>query len=290
MPDNARTCRLRSPRPRHPTKESTPRRLRWKRTRGEKPHGCARTTHVRAIRDNCAAFCTAHLKSKIRAASDKQGRKVRPAQGEPPPRSIRGERISAERCSGTSAGAGRSRALPKKMACDKICLSTRVANGPSWAQVAEYPLIHLLDLRRSGWQVHSASRQESAGKGQRGSKIRGRPGFSRPGIVFDSGFPTTFASTLELGLGQRDVRFQACAMDELTGGSLKRRPRRLYITSNTDRASRARPEGRSDSVRGSFTRGCRRLGDGARLRQSDRSRPHAYRSDGRAGSDARALC
>ena len=162
MPDNARTCRLRSPRPRHPTKESTPRRLRWKRTRGEKPHGCARTTHVRAIRDNCAAFCTAHLKSKIRAASDKQGRKVRPAQGEPPPRSIRGERISAERCSGTSAGAGRSRALPKKMACDKICQSTRVANGPSWAQVAEYPLIHLLDLRRSGWQVQRGRRSTLA--------------------------------------------------------------------------------------------------------------------------------
>jgi hypothetical protein len=30
-------------------------------------------------------------------------------------------------------------------------------NGPSWDQVTKYLLIHLLDLRRSGWQVQSVS-------------------------------------------------------------------------------------------------------------------------------------
>ena len=43
------------------------------------------------------------------------------------------------------------------MACDGIRLCTRVANGPSWGQVAEYPLIYLFDLRRSGWQVQSVA-------------------------------------------------------------------------------------------------------------------------------------
>ncbi len=43
-------------------------------------------------------------------------------------------------------------------------------DGPSWDQVAEYLLIHLLDLRRSGWQVQSASRQESAGKSNKEAK------------------------------------------------------------------------------------------------------------------------
>ena len=64
----------------------------------------------------------------------------------------------------------------------------RVANGPSWGQVAEYPLIYLLDLRRSGWQVQGASRQESAGKSWRGGKIRSGQDFA-PGIVLDSEFP-----------------------------------------------------------------------------------------------------
>jgi len=36
--------------------------------------------------------------------------------------------------------------------------------GPSWDKVAEYPLIYLLDLGRTGWQVQSAPRQEIAGK------------------------------------------------------------------------------------------------------------------------------
>jgi hypothetical protein len=53
-----------------------------------------------------------------------------------------------------------------------IRLCPRVTNGPSWDQVAQYLFIHLLYLRRSGWQVQRASRQESAGKGQRGGKIR----------------------------------------------------------------------------------------------------------------------
>jgi hypothetical protein len=35
---------------------------------------------------------------------------------------------------------------------------SHVANGPSSAQVAEYPSIHIDDFWRSGWQVHSASR------------------------------------------------------------------------------------------------------------------------------------
>jgi hypothetical protein len=39
------------------------------------------------------------------------------------------------------------------MACNGIRLCARVANGLSWGQVAEFPLIHLLDLGRSGWQV-----------------------------------------------------------------------------------------------------------------------------------------
>jgi hypothetical protein len=38
----------------------------------------------------------------------------------------------------------------------------RVANGPSWGQVAKYPLIHLLDLRRRGWQVQSGRRSTLA--------------------------------------------------------------------------------------------------------------------------------
>ena len=46
------------------------------------------------------------------------------------------------------------------------------ANGPSRGQGTEYPLIHLLDLRRRGWQVQSASRQESAGKSS-GSSFSG---------------------------------------------------------------------------------------------------------------------
>jgi hypothetical protein len=176
----------------------------------------------------------------------------------------------------------------KKWLATKSAYAFAWLNGPGWGQVAEYLLIHLLDLRRSGWQVHSASRQESAGKGQRGRKIRGLPGFRWPGIVFDSGFLTTFASTLELRLRQRDVRFQACAMDGLATGSLKRRPRRLYVASNAHRASCARPEGRSESVRDSVAQGRWRLGDGAWSQQSDRSQSHAQRSNARSGVDPRA--
>ncbi len=49
---------------------------------------------------------------------------------------------------------------PQKVGQD----STGVDKSPSWDQVAKYPLIHLLDFRRSGWQVQRASRQESVGK------------------------------------------------------------------------------------------------------------------------------
>jgi hypothetical protein len=37
---------------------------------------------------------------------------------------------------------------------------THVVNRQSWDKVAEYPLIHLLDFRRSGWQVQRASNEQ----------------------------------------------------------------------------------------------------------------------------------
>ena len=51
---------------------------------------------------------------------------------------------------------GLHRHLPLHASCD----------GPSSDKVAEYPLIHLLHLRRTGWQVQRASMQESAAKGR----------------------------------------------------------------------------------------------------------------------------
>lgn len=50
-------------------------------------------------------------------------------------------------------------------------VGAKKSDGPSWRQVHEYPLIHLFDSRRSGWQVQRASRQGSAGKSLRGQKI-----------------------------------------------------------------------------------------------------------------------
>src|SRR5208283_1725006 len=100
-------------------------------------------------------------------------------------------------------------------------------------------------------QRMASSQRVAAGmrrKKQRGGKIRGRPGFRWPGIAFDSGLPTTFASTPELRLRQRDVRFQARTIDELAGGSLKRSPWRIYIASNADRASLAFVPSRSTVV------------------------------------------
>jgi hypothetical protein len=35
-------------------------------------------------------------------------------------------------------------------------------DGQSWDKVAEYPLIYLLDLRRSGWQVQRGRRSTLA--------------------------------------------------------------------------------------------------------------------------------
>jgi hypothetical protein len=40
-------------------------------------------------------------------------------------------------------------------------------DGQSWDKVAEYPLTYLLDLRRSGWQVHCA-----IGKRRKGIPLR----------------------------------------------------------------------------------------------------------------------
>jgi hypothetical protein len=51
-------------------------------------------------------------------------------------------------------------------------------DGQSWDKVAEYPLIYLLDLRRSGWQV-----QNTVGKRRKGIPLGGQLVQQRLGVL-----------------------------------------------------------------------------------------------------------
>ena len=61
------------------------------------------------------------------------------------------------------------------MAFNGIGLSARVANGPSWGHVAEYPLIHPTRFRTHGWQFQCTTRQESTGSTDAERKQRVSP-------------------------------------------------------------------------------------------------------------------